>query len=318
MNKKSIFISIILCIILLLLAIDPKSSIEGCFKGICVWATSIFPALFPFFFITTVLAQTGLIEKIGSLLSPLTRKLYNCDGIAGYVYAMSIISGYPVGAKITADLYENKVISRGQALRITTFTSTSGPLFIVGTVGVGMFVDKTIGLLILVSHILGASLNGLLYRNCYKDEIFTQNHFQRSTKSLEDCMLNSIKSIAIVGGYIALFFMIITMLNNCNIFSPFISFLDIITPLDANTLNAIINGLIEVTRGCLDLSKPGLSKNILLIISTALISFGGFSIHMQGLTFLKKFNIPTSFYLLSKTTQTALSCIIATVFSLFV
>jgi nucleoside recognition membrane protein YjiH len=77
---------------------------------------------------------------------------------------MSVLSGYPVGAKLTADFYEKGLITKGQACRITTFTSTSGPLFIVGTVGIGMFHSAKLGIIILLSHFIGAILNGLIYR----------------------------------------------------------------------------------------------------------------------------------------------------------
>ena len=313
-NQKTI-LSIFIMFIIVLLIIDPQKNINACFDGLSLWATAILPTLLPFFFLTGILASLGFLQKLGKLFAPITTRLFNTDGISGYVYLISIISGYPVGAKTTADLYENNLISKGQAFKITTFTSTSGPLFIVGTVGISMFGSAKLGYLILISHILGAFLNGLIYRNTFTPT--GQNIIVLQNKNhLEDVMINSIKSVLIVGGYVSIFYMLISMLNNFNILYPFSGFLSLITPLSPATSSAIINGVIEVTRGCLNLSTCNLSSFQLLVLSTGLISFGGLSIFLQALTFLKKFDMSIKFYLLTKTTQTILSVLIASLLGL--
>ncbi len=319
MKKKNTFIAVILIFIIVFMLISPQNSILACFKGINVWSSTLLPALFPFFFITKLLAETGGIEKLGSLLAPITQKLYNAPGISGYVWAMGIISGYPVSAKLTSDLYKNNVISKGQACRITAFTSTSGPLFIVGSVGVGMFFNQKIGIIMLLSHILGATLNGLIYRNYMTNETFVPaiNIEHKSDDNiLENCMLSAIKSVLIVGGYVCFFFMIITIINNFGLFTPINWALSKILPLSYSTISSITNGIVEVTRGCLDLSTLGLKPTVLCVIATALISFGGFSIFLQALTFLKSFGISTAFYFVIKITQTLLSSVIAFIFCL--
>mgnify|MGYP004507860083 CR=1 FL=1 len=319
MNRKKIILSITILAVLILLIIDPKTNIDACLKGIKLWATSILPALFPFFFLTAILAELGFIQKLGNLFSPATKALYKTPGISGYIYLMSIISGYPVGAKTTADLYEKNYISRGQACKITTFTSTSGPLFIVGTVGVSMFGSAKLGYLILISHILGAFLNGIIYRNTFKEDVCPLKVYTQSANNvLEDVMFGSIKSILVVGGYIALFYMLITMLNSYHIFSPLNNLLALLTHTNPSVTGAFTNGLIEVTRGCLDVSTLGFCLKKALVICTGLISFGGLSIHMQALTFLKKFDMPLGFYFRAKVTQTLISVGLAYLFSFFI
>jgi len=294
--------------------LDPKNNISACLDGIKLWATAILPTLLPFFFLTSILSSLGFIQKLGKLFSPVTRKFFKTDGISGYVYIMSVISGYPVGAKTTAELNKNGIISKGQACKITTFTSTSGPLFIIGTVGIGMLNSAKLGYLILISHVLGAFLNGLIYRNTFKEPLSQNIITLNNNNMLENSMYNSIKSVLIVGGYVAIFYMLISMFNNFNLLFPFAKFLSLITPLNFESSSALINGIIEVTRGCVDLSTIGLTQKQALVFATGLISFGGISIFLQALTFLKKFDISIKFYLLSKTTQTIISILIALLF----
>ncbi len=143
---------------------SPEKYIKVALNGTLVWATAILPSLFPFMIFTRLLTATGYVEDFSKGLSPMTKKLYNTPGISSYIFLMSIISGYPLGAKLTADLYGENMVSREEAHRICSFTSNSGPMFIVGTVGVGMLISATAGYIILISHIIASMLNGLIYR----------------------------------------------------------------------------------------------------------------------------------------------------------
>ena len=320
MKRKKIYLSLVLIFILITLILNPSSNMEAFSRGIRVWATNVLPALFPFFLFTKLLCELNIIESFTNYLNPITKKLYNCGGISGYIYLMSIISGYPVGAKLVSDFYKNGIITSGQAHRIITFTSTSGPFFIIGTVGIGMFFNQKAGFIMLISHFISAILNGLIYRKYKNNEktpekIYSFNN-ANNKNLLQDCMLNSIQSILIVGGYVSIFFLLINMINDLHIFNPLLTLITkLFSEQLSNILKAILNGLIEVTHGCLDLSEIGLSIELKTILATALISFGGFSVHMQAYTFLKQSGISYKFFLLQKTTHTIISVIISLLFT---
>ena len=321
-KKQNIIISIFVLLLIICLIAIPDVSISACLNGLVVWATNILPALFPFFLFTKLLGEFGLITELSKYISPFTKKLYNTSGISGYIYIMSIMSGYPVGAKLTSDLYEKKCIDIGEAHRIVSFTSTSGPLFILGTVAIGMFGNKTLGYTILLSHFLGSLLNGILYRNYMikqKSNLDTKITHTPSNNILEESMIGSIKSIMIVGGYISIFFMIITIVNTFNIYNPILFLLSKISPnTPIKPIISVLNGIIELTRGCLDLSLCNLPIQTTAIILSGIISFGGISINLQALTFLKKMKINLKFYFLQKFTHTILSMILAYIFGLII
>lgn len=324
LKKHTFLLSILILFIIICLVALPEIAIKASLTGINVWATNILPALFPFFFFTKLLGELGFINKISHYIAPITTKLYNTSGISGYVYLMSILSGYPVGAKLTSDLYENNIIDLGQAHRIVSFTSTSGPLFILGTVAIGMFKNKTMGIIMLIAHFVGALINGLIYRNYMVNKTQAKTlsaHNANTTNNLlETCMINSIKSICIVGGYICLFFIIITIFNHFNILYPILLICGKLAPkLSPITITSVFNGIIELTRGCLDVSTLNLTPTISTIIVSGLISFGGISINLQTLTFLKRMNINLKFYFLQKTTHTIITILISAIlaFSIF-
>ncbi len=300
--------------------VNPTLSINACFDGILVWAQKLLPALLPFFFLTRLFTELGGVKIIGKVMTPITKLLYNTDGNSGYVYAMSVLSGYPVGAKLVVDLYERGEITRGQAYRTTTFTSTSGPLFVIGTVGVGMFFNQRLGLLVMLCHSIGALLNGLIYRNYRKKDLFIlpKTASVNSGNILENSMLSSIKSILVVGGYVCFFFVVIAMLNEYNILHPLNLIISKTTPLSYTTSGSILNGIVEITRGCLDASFCKLSFKSALVYLSTIISFGGISINLQALTFLKRIGFSSKFYFLSKFTQTLITFALSLLFCLFV
>ena len=69
-------------------------------------------------------------------------------GEGSYAFIMGIISGYPVGAKIVNKFIEDGTCTKQEAERMLAFTNNSGPLFIIGTVGISLFGDTTIGIIL--------------------------------------------------------------------------------------------------------------------------------------------------------------------------
>ncbi len=319
-NIKKLFFTLVLIIFIVALVVSPEKYIKVAFNGTLVWATAILPALFPFMIFTKLLTSTGYIERFSKGLSPITKFLYKTSGISSYVFLMSIISGYPLGAKITSDLYEEGIISRSEACRICTFTSNSGPMFIIGTVGVGMLISATAGYIILISHILSAIFNGLIYRKYNPKEVknevkksypdVTKNEDDFLTKSME----SSIKSTLLIGGYIIIFFVITEILYSIGLFSPLINMLSLVG-VDKAISSGIIFGFFEVTKGCLTIASSTISLSLKTIICSLIITFGGLSVSFQAFAFLNKFKISKSFFFLQKITQAILALIFCIYFS---
>ncbi len=317
-----ILCSIFLLIVIIFLIINPNKYINSAFNGILIWAKAVLPALFPFFFITRLLTELGGIKILANSMQKFMQKVFRVNGMGSYVFLTSIMSGYPVGAKVTSELYEKQLISSSEAKRLVTFTSTSGPLFVIGTVGVGMFASAEMGFIILISHFIGAILNGLLYRNTNynkNDKTTINQKFQYtgfSDNILEKSMLSAINSVLVVGGYIAVFFILIDIFNDIGLIGLLSKFFGgILSTFGISNEYAIglSTGLFEMTRGCYENSLIFTDVKIATIINTFIISFGGLSTHLQAMTFLQKCNIKISFFLKQKMTHALLACAVSIV-----
>lgn len=131
---KEMIIPFLFCIFILFLIIFSKSNIASSKSGLTLWANTIVPSLLPFFVATELLSHTSVISFFGKHLKHIMKPIFNVPGESAFAFIMGILSGYPIGAKIVSNFYENNICSRAEAERLIAFTNNSGPLFIIGTV----------------------------------------------------------------------------------------------------------------------------------------------------------------------------------------
>ena len=297
----------------------PNKYLDSCLKGITLWAVVVLPSLLPFFFLTALFTCTGVLLKICSPFNKIAKKLFNLKGVAFYCFIMSVLSGYPVGSKIISELYLNGYINEGESSRMAILCSTSGPLFTIGAVGIGMFNSKICGFLIYLCHVLSAIFTALIFRNYGKkpSSSLTLNK-EPINNVLYSCMYNSVISCLIVGGFISVFYVFAEILSNFNLLFFLEKPLSILLNGTLNgkeIANAFVYGLVECTRGTKNLSLCG-TNALTVSLATALCSFGGISIIMQSIVFLSKAKVKLKIFALQKTIQMLISFALCFLFML--
>lgn len=310
MKKLNIILSIFIFYIILNMIIFPDLYINQTLNGITAWAFNVLPSILPFIIFTKLLSSLGTVDKLSKIFSKPCKLLFNTPSISSFAFLTSIISGYPVGAKITADLYANGKISKSEAFRMTSFCSTSGPMFIIGAVGIGMLNSAISGYIIFIAHILGSIINGILYRKLdtkSNDKKLSIKSQEIKSKSIDfsSIIIDSVLSILSVGAIIALFFVIITSL------SPLFS-------LFPSSVSSILEGFIEITKGCIDISSIFQSEKIAIIACTFVISFGGLSSIIQSMTMLNNLKMPIWLFVIQKLSHAFISTLIAFVITLLI
>lgn len=316
-NLRAAIITIVLGL-MLALVVFPERYIASVSYGLHLFALTVLPALFPFFFFSKILTAMDIASTLEKPLKRPMRFLFNAPPVGGYILVLSLLSGYPIGAKLTADCCKMGIITQEQAKNICAFTSTSGPLFIVGSVGASMLGNKTAGFVILLSHYLSALINGLIMAkrtSPNEKTLSAPQTFVGYDNLLGDSITSGILSVAIVGGYIAIFSMLADVLYDFKIlpfFSGIFKFIRVPAPL----AEGIITSFVEITRGCQMLSKSGFPMRAVAPICCAVISFGGLSVTLQSMTFLSECKIKPLFYLKCKLSQGIVAFFAATVLSI--
>lgn len=303
MKKFNLYLTLFLFLLICLIATSPQKYIQAGLDGISAWAFNVLPCVLPFMIISRLIIELGEVEKLTKPFSMPFKVLYGTNSSAGYVFLMSILAGYPVGSKMTSELYESGKINLSEAYRMSSFCSNSGPMFIIGTVGCLLLKSPAMGAILFVSHVLSALTNGLFYRKINaKNQPEQQINISKSQPAtFGDVVLIAVQGILSVGAIICLFFIIIEAL------SPLFSILP-------EPLIPLFEGIVELTRGCIDASN--LSLYPAAIICSFLISFGGISTILQSKAMLKKLRMPTWLFSVQKFSQGIISAGLTAVLAL--
>ena len=306
-----ILIIALLAVIGFALVVNPEKYRKVCLEGLNLWAYKVLPALLPFLFITLLFTSLCDLSKISHPFSPVTKFLFGLDGIAAFVQFAGLISGYPTGAKIVADLYENGVINKSQATKIAILSSTSGPTFIIGTVGACFYNDKTIGLIIFTAHALAAFLTAVFYRKYGDNQPIERLIAKKSKIDIFSFAMDSALSMLAVGTLIAVFYVFAEILSDYKITYPLTRLFTLITN-NQTLAEGLTSGLFECTRGCFLISQT----NGGVPLASAIISFGGLSVLAQSTAFLQKAQVNLKLFYLAKAIQAILSFLICSLLCL--
>lgn len=305
---RYIFI-ILLILIMIQIFRNPSLSIKSAKEGLDIWVNLLLPSLLPFLIISNLLISLGFMDMFGRFLEPLMKPIFNVSGIGVFPFSISMISGYPVGAKLTSNLRENNLITKVEGDKLISFSSTSGPLFLLGTVLAGMLnAPPELSSLILIPHYLGAITIGLIFRFYKKNEksstepnIYNPQNANSSIGTLiTECIKDSIYSMLMIGGFVIIYSVIIDIVLKSNLFNSIINILAKTILVDAEVMKGILAGIIELTNGCKMISSLNIKLINKILILNFLIGWGGFSIHSQALSFISNTDINSKIYLISK------------------
>lgn len=305
-TKYAAAASAALLAILALLAASPSKYAEACLAGLKTWLNFVVPSLFPFFVFTAILTRLGFASKAAAKLSPFMRRAFRLPGAAAYAFLMSALSGYPVGSRVLCDLCECGAIDKKDATLAGALCSTSGPMFVIGSVGAAMFKSAAFGAALLFSHLAAVilvSLAAARFKKRANDTAVIPPAAANTDGMLHESVYGGIVSILNVGGFIALFYVLSEMLQTIRLLAPLAwLFGKLFSLFGAEGARvAFCAGLLEVTQGCAALA--GAAGSAALPLAAFLITFGGACILAQQLAYLKKTGAKTGGFLLLKLAQ---------------
>ena len=316
-NKKistDYLLFFVLFAFLLLVLININSSVVSVKNALKLWCESVLPTLFPFMFITALLSSIN-DSKIIKLFSSFSNKIFNAPKVSGYIFFMSALCGYPIGAKLCGEYYNKKLLSQTNCNKILTFSALTGPVFCIGTIGLMFFDDTELGINIFVVQLLSAILCGIILRQNFIEKNDCELSFIGGENILYTAMASSVTNILIVGGYIVIFSIITDLLLKSSAVNFSLNKLANFLNIDCNFLTSLVIGSVEMTRGIKDISLMNINKKTAFVAISFLLSFGGLSVFLQSFAFLGK-GIDKSKFFLTKLLQSIISVILSLVFIL--
>lgn len=271
--------------------INSDMAVYSAKKGIGLWLSNVVPAMLPFFICVNFLSATGTIRYLPSSIFP---------------FIMSVMSGYPMGAKITGDMYRNGDIDLCRAKMMVSFCSTSGPVFIIGAVGTGILASQEAGVIAALAHYLGAICNGAFYSLFYRGSS-TACHTAHEpveyslVEKFTESIFSACKSLTVILAYIILFMFIIDLTEYAGLFDM----------IPSVTGQCLAKGFMEMTVGCSYIPGAAVSLKHSCVMAAVIISWGGLSIIGQSASMLSGTGISVFYIILTKLTHSIFAGIIA-------
>lgn len=274
----------------------PFYSAEGARKGISICLESLIPSLYPFMIISDIFVLSSLAEMKLPFFERLCRFLFRLPASAMPVIFFSFIGGLPVGAKMSAQLYERGLITERQCARMLCFCVNPGPAFVISAVGSAMLGSEKTGLVIYISLVISSLIIGILSRffaspeEPYTPEEKHRNGISEAGNLIEKAVLRSSKAILAVCSWVVAFSCV----------GELVSILAV-----SEGAKDFILCIIEMTRGCL-VAAEGYPAPII----AAVIGFSGICGHLQLAGALRVCSFRYKYFLIARIVNGGLAAVI--------
>ena len=284
-TSKSILILVTLILIFITYLLHSELMIQSFLDYSKLFLKTLFPSSFLFFLLSSLLIDYGMVDLL-SYLFPKNTSRY-------YILFISMISGFPSGAKYTVELFDKGFINKNEAENILLFSHFPNPLFVLGSV-CQVIGDRNIALKILLSIIISNLIIFIFSKrssSSFRKDTKIPNDF---SKELSDVIIRTFRTILIIYGT-SLFFYLISVI--------------ILQYFSLSTYYfVLISGLFDITKGIVATSV--LEKVVIRSLFVLLfLSFGGISIHMQVKSILSD-SIRYRYYFIGRVIGTILAFII--------
>ena len=297
------------------------SSMEIAGKAAAMCLEVILPSLFPFLVFSNLVIGMGYAEMLGQWAAPLMRRVFRVDGACAGVYLMGIIGGYPVGARAAIQTYEQGLCSKTECQRMLSFCNNSGPAFILGVVGTGIFSSSRAGLMLYLVHILASLTVGVCFRFYRSDELpgkarTLPRKEVRPAAVFVDAVRNGLSGIGSISAFVIFFAVAVNLLFASGLLSRLShGIAQLLSPVGITEAAArrLLTGIVEITSGLSSLRDAAESLNARLSMAAFLLGWAGISVHCQVLSFLGNSGISLLPYLCGKALHSIVSAFYMTV-----
>ncbi len=287
------------------LVISPGEAINGAKDGLALCFNVIVPSLFPFFVLSSLVVDLGLAAYLGRAMEGLMRPLFRVSGSCAAAVALGFIGGYPVGARTALQLYEQGLCSKTEAERLLAFCNNSGPAFILGVVGAGVFGDSRVGLLLYLTHALASLLVGLLFRfygGWERRRACAPRPKPIQTVTLPAAFTGAVsralQSTLNICAFVVFFAVVLRLLSAYGALSGAAALLSL-AGFEGEWARRLVAGLLELSSGVASLQGgAGLAGRVSM--AAFMLGWAGLSVHCQVLSFLVDSGLSARVYLAGK------------------
>lgn len=247
---------------MLIIILDTKTALAGASAGLELCIRTIIPSLFPFIFLSGIINSSLLGHKF-VFLKPLGRFCRIPKGSES-ILLLGFLAGYPVGAQMITQAYQQGQLSQEDAKRMLGFCNNAGPAFLFGMFSV-IFSNPLIPWALWAIHILSALLAGYLLPEKTTSDCQIE---PRKETSIHTALQNTVKTMSVICGWVLLFRIFISFCEKWFLW---------MLPIE---IQVVFSGLLELSNGCVTLQRIS-DEGIRFVLASPILAFGGICVAMQ-------------------------------------
>ena len=318
----------------LLLSLYAKETSRAAKDALYLCLDVVIPSLFPFFVLSRLSIPFLRNFACPRFLKRLFKKFFGLPYYFLPTIILGYLSGYPTGAKLARDMFDEGMLDSVKASRVIAVANNCSPLFIIGTIGAGLFKSVRVGFILLVIHWIAGLISAILLNRILKKGHFNTDDgtvvfdgHKMDKKSgnnlpslipcaVEDAAILSIK----VAGYIVLFAVLSELLGRLGVFSFLGGVLSYIIPASLlgdsfpKLFTAVLKGILEIASGSNAISLTINTPVITQLAAVSLIcGFAGFSVHTQVMGIMKGTGANYRIFLLGKILHGLFACLLTVI-----
>ena len=271
------------------LLLFPAESAAAASEGVTLCLTTVLPALFPFFVLSSLLVQSRVPRLLSRALAGFMHPLFGVSGAGASALILGLLGGYPVGARTVAELYARGEVEQYEAEQLLVFCNNSGPGFFLGVCGTAVFDSARAGAYLYLIHVFSALVTGVLLRRELGLPRRKPTQGRSAPLDLAAAVQGAFAAVGSVCAFV-IFFMVLLRLM------MLIPLLNALPPLP----RAALFGFVEMTNGVAALP----STRAGFVLCAAIMNWGGLSVQAQTRAMLAEGGLSARRCALGKAVQT--------------
>ena len=305
---RDLFLGLALLCATLSLMLYPQDSMSAAREGLMLCYNVIIPSLFPFFVLSALVVDLGLAGYIGRALEGFMRPHFHVTGACASACVLGCVGGDPDGARPARSLYQKGMCTKTEAERLLSFCNNSGPAFILGVVGAGVFASSRVGVLLYLAHAAASICVGLFFRFYRRGKkgrearVSPKFEAERFTTAFTGAVKNSFLSTLNICAFVVFFTVVIRLLFLSGALPALARLLGVLlSPLGFTQewAERLLTGAIELSSGVWTLSGAGGMAGR-MSMAAFMLGWAGLSVHCQVLSFLGGSGLSVRTYIAGK------------------
>lgn len=309
---QNFLLKLFLLLFISYLLLAPTHALEGSKRGLLLWFHTILPTLLPFMIFSSIFMHTGIITKLIRPFSPVFQYFFGFSSYGTYAFLTGLFFGFPMGAKVTADLYTMRKITDKEARCLLSVANNPSPVFLLTYVlQEELRISQKANRLLFIFY--GSVFATAIFFGFYlkKETVYpmsSNSSFAKKETSrllspgelIDVSIMNGFETITKLGGYIILSSIAVSAVE--------------FIPASLSCLKLLLYVTLELSTGIHTIASLSFTNSLKASLAICSCAFGGICVLLQTYSVTRQTDLGIRSYLTGKFIQTCITALFLFVF----